>query len=148
MECAMRFVAKWSINLNLQEDQQSNPNMQTTASRLIGMYLFFFRNNSCLFYVYVLNKKKLISTIPAEIELHPISMRICEKPTQLKKIPHDLPVTALKMVCSRLFGVPTERLVLRHKSKQSPFPEELEDGRIDISGYMIKSGSIILVDEK
>eukprot|EP00298_Acanthocystis_sp_HF-20_P015969 c21335_g1_i1.p1 GENE.c21335_g1_i1~~c21335_g1_i1.p1 ORF type:complete len:472 (+),score=164.69 c21335_g1_i1:29-1417(+) len=84
-----------------------------------------------------------------KIELRPVGATICGQNPQQRSVPNSLPITALKMVSARLFGLSAEKLILRAVIPELPVPEELEEKEI-LMTYASSDTTllIILVDEK
>eukprot|EP00301_Raphidiophrys_heterophryoidea_P011843 c18066_g1_i1.p1 GENE.c18066_g1_i1~~c18066_g1_i1.p1 ORF type:complete len:497 (-),score=149.20 c18066_g1_i1:216-1706(-) len=91
------------------------------------------------------NKDALKSTL-IELTFVPVAAAICHKSPETKNVPRDLPISTLKLVCSRLFGIAPilQKLMLSDETGGSSI--ELEDGSL-LSAYTLADCKILIAQK-
>ncbi|GFR48709.1 hypothetical protein Agub_g10665 [Astrephomene gubernaculifera] len=70
--------------------------------------------------------------------------------TQVKKLPRTTTVSALRLLCERLFKVPADRMALFLRAPGDPLPEDLGGSELEdrpLAFFGVQAGYEVLVDE-
>jgi len=78
------------------------------------------------------------------VSMHPDS---CTQEPLQKRLPGNLKIERLKMMCARAFGLNAELQRLDFRAEGDPFPTELDDDENTLSYYGVRDGMEILMNE-
>lgn len=88
-----------------------------------------------------------ISNTTINVTIRSMSVESCTSEPLQKRLPSNMKIQRLKMMCARAFGLEIELQILHFRMEGDGFPTELDDDENTIGYYGVNDGAEILMNE-